>query len=81
MSVEELIGVRDRGEGVICRRFRNEEPLHFARVEAITPERDKRGALSYTVTCRDKAGCRYTVKPEWLSPNTESGGENDAKLQ
>ena len=78
MSFEELIGVRDRGEGVICRRFRNEEPLHFARVESITPERDKRGALSYTVTCRDKAGCRYTVKPEWLSPMPKEGGECNA---
>ena len=78
MSVEELIGVRDRGEGVICRRFRNEEPLHFARVEAITPERDKRGSLVYSVTCRDKAGCRYTVKSEWLSPMPKEGGECNA---
>ena len=78
MSVEELIGVWERGEGVICRRFRNEEPLHFARVEAITPERDRRGELTFTVTCRDKAGCRYTVKPEWLSPMTEEGGECNA---
>lgn len=80
MVIEQLRQIMERGEGVVCRRFAHEDALHFARILDILPMYDRRGALNYTVICADRAGCRYTVKPEWLYP-IEGGGIIEKKQE
>ena len=73
MELNDLIGIMERGEGVICRRFAHEAPLRFARVVAIIPAYNGRGEPDFSVVCEDRVGCHCTVSASWLSPIAEGG--------
>ena len=66
LELDELMEIKKRGEGVICRRFAHEAPLAFARVVEFYPCADKHGNLDYSVVCEDRAGCRVHVYARWL---------------
>lgn len=74
MELNKLIGIMERGEGVICRRFAHESPLHFSRIAAIIPAYDKRGEPDFLVICENSVGCQCTVSAAWISPLPVEGG-------